>query len=109
MHPQSEKPSIELKEGISYEKYTNSQEEDIFLVVGHALIRDTGEKNFINAKPYLNLDNLPEKVKKANEKLVLKGERPVFSGVIKSGNLVPRGDYLMVMIPPKKDDLRASR
>ena len=91
-----------FKEGISYQTYTNSKNEKIYLVVGHTLIKGIGEKNFINAKPStIEEVELPRAAEEYNKKLIKQGKDPLFNGPVKEGNMVPEDDYLIVISPPE--------
>ena len=104
-HPETEEDitqSYDQKyEGIIYQRYLNSNKEEVFLNLGHTLIRGTGEKNFINAIPGDFDDELPLRARKINENLIKQGKQPIFIGPVREGEMVPQEDYLLVISPPK--------
>ncbi len=87
-------------EGVSYQKYLNSNGDEVFLNLGHTLIRGTGEKNFINAKPYIQDAELPLRARKINENLRKQGKEIIFSGGVREGEFIPEEDYLLIISPP---------
>ncbi len=106
MHPYYSKEFVLKKyglenEGISYKKYLNSEKEEVFLDLGHTLIRGTGLTNFINAKPNVPEEELPKLAREYNEYLKKQGKKPFFVGTVKEGEMVPENDYLIVISPPK--------
>ena len=101
MHDYGESCVGECKEGVGYQKYLNSKGEEVPLTLGHTLIRGTGEKNFINAKPNILDENMPLRARKINENLKKQGKPVIFSGPVKEGELIPQDDYLLVISPPK--------
>ena len=88
-------------EGIDYQNYLNSKQEETFLVLGHTLIKGTGKKNFINAYPNVGDVDLPLRARKINENLKKQGKPPIFIGTVREGEMVPQEDYLLVISPPK--------
>ena len=102
MHPNSPSAAPYYKKGVQYNKYVNENGEELVLVIGHTLIRGKGDTNFINAIPgYIEL--MPKRAREYNEFLLENGEMPVFGGTVKEGDLVPYGDYLLVMAPPENN------
>lgn len=87
------------REGVNT-KYTTKKGEEIYLSIGHTLIRGAGESNFINAIPSYN-ELIPKKAREYDDFLISQGKDPIFSGSIKEGNLVPEEDYLIVISPPQ--------
>ena len=88
-------------EGVVYQKYLNSKGDEVFLDLGHTLIRGTGEKNFINAKPAIFDEDIPLRARKINKNLIKQGKQPIFMGPVKEGEMVPKDDYLIVISPPR--------
>ena len=88
-------------EGIDYQNYLNSKQEETFLVLGHTLIKGTGKKNFINAYPNVGDVDLPLRARKINENLKKQGKPPIFIGTVREGELIPQEDYLLVISPPR--------
>ena len=92
MHPSG----WERADGISVINY-----KDKLLRVGHTLIKGVKDNSFINAIPTGDTSLFPRSVKEYNKEMISKGGSPLFSGIVKEGNLVLKYDYLLVMSPPK--------
>ena len=101
MHSYSDLDIFDKTEEIDYQEYSNSKEEKVNLVLGHTLIKGTGEKNFINAKSSIWDKNIPLRARKINEYLEKKGKPPIFIGEVREGELIPQDDYLLVISPPE--------
>jgi len=74
-------------EGIDYFKYINKKNEEVYLEVGHTLVKGKEDYNFINAKPGHYPYLLPKNARKLNEQLALEGEEEYFQGAVKEGTL----------------------
>lgn len=102
MHPSHKSESFDYEKDVQYNEYVNKNGEELALVIGHTLIRGKGDTNFINAIPGYG-ELMPKRAREYNEFLLENGEMPVFGGTVKEGELVPYGDYLLVMAPPKNN------
>lgn len=93
MHPENGAPFSDPLH--AYIPWTNSKGKNLYLKVGHTLVRGTGDKNFINAIP-------------GHVELIPKIIRDEYFGTVRVGEFIPQDDYLVIISPPENVQSYAS-